>query len=171
MTNLGGHCVETLLEAFAAADDETPTLFIAYTIKGFGLPLAGHKDNHSGMMNPAQIAGLRATLGIAEGAEWEPYGGLGDNAAAALKAFVGRSAFAARPGEHVRGTGAGAGAAASARGRRAIDAIRLRPHPDGPGGRGQSAGRPHRHDRARRDPDDQSRRLRQPARAVSGAAS
>jgi pyruvate dehydrogenase E1 component len=100
MTNLGGHCVETLLEAFAAADDETPTLFIAYTIKGFGLPLAGHKDNHSGMMNPAQIAGLRAALGIAEGGEWEPYGGLGDNAAAELKAFVGRSAFAAKPGEH-----------------------------------------------------------------------
>ena len=100
MTNLGGHCVETLLEAFAAADDDKPTLFIAYTIKGFGLPLAGHKDNHSGMMNPAQIAGLRAALGIAEGAEWEPYGGLGDNAAAELKAFVGRSAFAATPGEH-----------------------------------------------------------------------
>lgn len=100
MTNLGGHCIETLLEAFAAADDETPTLFIAYTIKGFGLPLAGHKDNHSGMMNPAQIAELRAALGIAEGAEWEPYGGLGDNAAAELKAFVERSAFAARPGEY-----------------------------------------------------------------------
>ena len=100
MTNLGGHCIETLLEAFAAADDETPTLFIAYTIKGFGLPLAGHKDNHSGMMNPAQIAGLRAALGIAEGAEWKPYGGLGDNAAAELKAFVERSAFAARRGEH-----------------------------------------------------------------------
>ena len=100
MTNLGGHCIESLLEAFAAADDEAPTLFIAYTIKGFGLPLAGHKDNHSGMMNPVQIAGLRAALGIAEGAEWMPYGGIGDNAAAELKAFVERSAFAARRGEH-----------------------------------------------------------------------
>jgi len=100
MTNLGGHCVETLLEAFAAADDEAPTLFIAYTIKGFGLPLAGHKDNHSGMMNPAQIAELRASLNIAEGEEWEPYGGLGDNAAAELKAFVDRSAFASTAPEH-----------------------------------------------------------------------
>jgi pyruvate dehydrogenase E1 component len=100
MTNLGGHCVETLLEAFAAADDETPTMFIAYTIKGFGLPLAGHKDNHSGMMNPPQIAELRASLNIAEGQEWAPYGGLGDNVAAELKAFVGRSAFAATPPEH-----------------------------------------------------------------------
>ena len=101
MTNLGGHCVETLVEAFDAAQDERPTLFIAYTIKGFGLPLAGHKDNHSGMMNPPQIAQLRADLGIEDGNEWAPYGGLGDNAAAALKAFVEASAFATKPGEHI----------------------------------------------------------------------
>lgn len=99
MTNLGGHCVETLVEAFDAAQDERPTLFIAYTIKGFGLPLAGHKDNHSGMMNPAQIETLRSSLGITPGEEWEPYGGLGGNAAAELKAFVANSPLAAKPGE------------------------------------------------------------------------
>ena len=88
MTNLGGHCVETLVDAFDSADDDKPTLFIAYTVKGFGLPLAGHKDNHSGMMNPAQIGELRTRLGIAEGSEWEPWGGLGDNVAARLKDFV-----------------------------------------------------------------------------------
>jgi pyruvate dehydrogenase E1 component len=101
MTNLGGHCVETLIDAFDSAQDERPTLFIAYTVKGYGLPLAGHKDNHSGMMNPAQIAGLRASMGIAEGAEWEPYGGLGNNQAARLKAFVDRSVLAAKPAEPV----------------------------------------------------------------------
>jgi pyruvate dehydrogenase E1 component len=94
MTNLGGHCIETLTEAFDAAGDETPTLFIAYTIKGYGLPLAGHKDNHSGMMNPSQIDGLRETMGIAKGEEWEPFAGLGENHAAALKAFVENSTFA-----------------------------------------------------------------------------
>lgn len=99
MTNLGGHCMETLTQAFDSAADERPTLFIAYTIKGYGLPLAGHKDNHSGMMNPPQIAALRASLGIAEGDEWEPWGGLGDNAAADLKAFVGRSALARKSPE------------------------------------------------------------------------
>ena len=99
MTNLGGHCVETLLEAFASAQDDRPTLFIAYTVKGYGLPFAGHKDNHSGLMNPGQIAQLRTSLGIAEGAEWEPYGGLGANAAARLKAFVDNSVFAAKPPE------------------------------------------------------------------------
>ncbi|HLZ79628.1 MAG TPA: transketolase [Sphingomonas sp.] len=95
MTNLGGHCAETLAEAFAAADDERPTMFIAYTVKGYGLPFAGHKDNHAGLMTETQITGLRDSLGIAEGREWEPYGGLGDNAAAALKAFVEGSPFAA----------------------------------------------------------------------------
>jgi pyruvate dehydrogenase E1 component len=93
MTNLGGHCAETLMEAFDQAGDETPTLFIAYTVKGFGLPFAGHKDNHSGLMNPGQIEGLRDSLGVAPGEEWAPYAGLGDNAAAELKAFVDASAL------------------------------------------------------------------------------
>lgn len=99
MTNLGGHCMASLAEAFDAADDELPTMFIAYTVKGFGLPLAGHKDNHSGMMNPSQIHGLRDRLGISEGDEWEPYAGLGDNMAAELKAFMENSAFARTPPE------------------------------------------------------------------------
>lgn len=94
MTNLGGHCVETLVDAFDNANDERPTLFIAYTVKGYGLPLAGHKDNHSGMMNPPQMEQFRASLGIREGEEWEPWGGLGDNAATQLKAFVGSSPIA-----------------------------------------------------------------------------
>lgn len=91
MTNLGGHCVETLTDAFARCDDDVPTLFIAYTIKGFGLPFAGHKDNHAGLMNPGQIAQLRAELGISEGEEWAPWAGLGDNARAAAEAVVSRA--------------------------------------------------------------------------------
>lgn len=96
MTNLGGHCMETLVDAFQRIDDDRPTLFIAYTVKGFGLPFAGHKDNHSGLMNPAQMEALRESMGIAPGEEWEPYGGLGDNTAAALKAFVEASPLARR---------------------------------------------------------------------------
>ena len=44
MTNLGGHCFETLFEAFdhAAASDKR-TCFLAYTVKGHGLNLAGHR--------------------------------------------------------------------------------------------------------------------------------
>ncbi|MFT4054678.1 MAG: transketolase [Novosphingobium sp.] len=99
MTNLGGHCIESLIDAFDACDDDRPTLFIAYTVKGHGLPLAGHKDNHSGMMNPPQMEQFRTRMGIPEGQEWEPWGGLGDNAAAALDAFVKDSPIARKPAE------------------------------------------------------------------------
>jgi pyruvate dehydrogenase E1 component len=99
MTNLGGHCMATLIEAFDAADDERPTLFIAYTIKGYGLPFAGHKDNHAGLMNPPQVEAFRASLGIEPGDEWAPFGGLGDNAAASLRAFVDRSPIASAAGK------------------------------------------------------------------------
>ena len=94
MTNLGGHCPATLVQAFDAADDDRPTLFIAYTIKGYGLPFAGHKDNHSGLMNEAQMAALRIRLDILEGQEWEPWAGLGANAAARLHAFIAASPVA-----------------------------------------------------------------------------
>ena len=99
MTNLGGHCPDTLVEAFDGAQDDLPTLFIAYTIKGYGLPLAGHKDNHAGLMSPTQIDGLRQRLGIAQGAEWEPYAGLGDNARAAAEALVRAAPIAAPRGD------------------------------------------------------------------------
>jgi pyruvate dehydrogenase E1 component len=88
MTNLGGHCIATLCEAFDAATGEVPTLFIAYTVKGYGLPFAGHKDNHSGLMTPTQIDSFRDQLGIAEGDEWEPWAGLGDTMATAARVRV-----------------------------------------------------------------------------------
>ncbi len=88
MTDLGGHCMETLVEAFDAADDDVPTLFTAWTVKGFGLPFAGHKDNHSGLMNPTQAHAMRDSLGIAEGQEWEPLAGIGGNACAGVEALL-----------------------------------------------------------------------------------
>ena len=88
MTNLGGHCLETVLDAFAtAAKDDRPTCFIAYTVKGWGLPLQGHKDNHAGIMTPDQMAGYQAGLKIAVGDEWEPFAGM-EERADALRAFV-----------------------------------------------------------------------------------
>ncbi|MBB3763163.1 transketolase [Sphingomicrobium lutaoense] len=88
MTDLGGHCMETLVEAFAAADDDVPTFFIAWTVKGQGLPFAGHKDNHAGLMNPKQIHALRDAMGIAEGDEWEPLAGLGGKRRKAVEAVI-----------------------------------------------------------------------------------
>lgn len=49
MTNLGGHCFETLVEAFGGTADKR-TVFICYTIKGNGLPLNGHRDNHGKLL-------------------------------------------------------------------------------------------------------------------------
>ena len=77
MTNLAGHDLGAVREAFhAAAADDVPTCFIAYTIKGYGLPFEGHKDNHSGLTTPEQIATLRTAMGIAEGEEWERFSGI-----------------------------------------------------------------------------------------------
>jgi len=90
-TDLGGHCLESLVEAFDAAQDDVPTLFIAWTIKGYGLPFAGHKDNHAGLMNPTQLAALREAMGVREGHEWEPLESVGDNARPGVESLIERS--------------------------------------------------------------------------------
>jgi pyruvate dehydrogenase E1 component len=76
MTNLAGHDLETVVDAFHRADDDRPTCFLAYTIKGHGLPFAAHKDNHAGLMTPGQVDALRRRMNIREGEEWEPFAGL-----------------------------------------------------------------------------------------------
>jgi pyruvate dehydrogenase E1 component len=93
-SDLGGHCMETLVEAFDAAQDDVPTLFIAWTIKGFGLPFAGHKDNHAGLMNPTQLAALRDSMGVREGHEWERLEGIGANAVGAIEALIDKARIA-----------------------------------------------------------------------------
>ncbi|KQU95520.1 transketolase [Mesorhizobium sp. Root102] len=77
MANLGGHDLPSLLDAFEKArSNDRPTCFIAYTIKGFGLPLAGHKDNHAGLMTKDQMAMFRSSMSVAEGREWDHFEGL-----------------------------------------------------------------------------------------------
>ena len=76
MTNLGGHDMESILEAFHGVTTDRPTGFIAYTIKGRGLPFASHKDNHAGLMTPDQMETFRAQMGVKNGEEWEPFAGL-----------------------------------------------------------------------------------------------
>src|SRR5205085_7631206 len=93
-TDLGGHCMDSLVKAFDAAQDDVPTLFVAWTIKGFGLPFAGHKDNHAGLMNPTQMAALRDTMGVREGEEWAPLEGIGDNARPGVEALIDKSRIA-----------------------------------------------------------------------------
>jgi pyruvate dehydrogenase E1 component len=95
MTNLGGHDLGLLLDAFRGIEHDRPVCFLAYTIKGFGLPLAGHKDNHSGLLNPAQMAQWQAAMGIRPGHEWDPAEGLGIPEEA-LHAFLAGVPFNAR---------------------------------------------------------------------------
>ena len=77
MTNLAGHDLATLTAGFAeAARSSQPTLFLAHTIKGNGLPLAGHKDNHAGLMTPEQMDEFRAVMNIRPGHEWDRLEGL-----------------------------------------------------------------------------------------------
>ena len=93
MNNLGGHDLKTIIDAFDAVDHDRPVCFIAYTIKGYGLPFAGHKDNHAGLMTPAQMETFRAAMDIRPGHEWDRFEGL-RAPEQALQAFLDRVPFA-----------------------------------------------------------------------------
>ncbi len=102
MTNLGGHDIETVLDALrAASEDDRPTCFIAYTIKGMGLPFAGHKDNHSGLMTREQMEVFRAEMRVRSGHEWEPWEGL-ESSAEEMQRYVAGVPFAAPLSPHGR---------------------------------------------------------------------
>ncbi|HZD92544.1 MAG TPA: transketolase, partial [Pseudolabrys sp.] len=92
MNNLGGHDLPALLEAFHGVKTDKPTCFICYTVKGFGLPMAGHKDNHAGLMTPAQMDTFRKANNVRPGHEWDKFEGIahGDK----LEAFLERVPFA-----------------------------------------------------------------------------
>ncbi len=95
MNNLGGHDIETLTEAFRTQDAEgdQPTCFIAYTVKGMGLPFAGHKDNHSGLMTKEQMETFRSVMAIRPGHEWDLFEGL-DIPEAEMRDFLAAVPFA-----------------------------------------------------------------------------
>jgi pyruvate dehydrogenase E1 component len=66
VANLGGHDLATLLDTLAQADaaPRQPTIIFAYTIKGWGLPIAGHPLNHSQLLSDGQIEALRQRLDV-----------------------------------------------------------------------------------------------------------
>lgn len=71
--NLGGHDIEALRRAYAEIDDSRPTVIIAYTIKGYGLPIEGHPQNHSSLLTIAQYDELAASLGENSAAPWSRF--------------------------------------------------------------------------------------------------
>ena len=93
MNNLGGHDLPTVRDAFRGIDHDRPTCFICYTVKGFGLPMAGHKDNHAGLMTPAQMETFRNAMSVRPGHEWDKFEGL-SQPEAELQEFLERVPFA-----------------------------------------------------------------------------
>ena len=73
--DLGGHDLGSLLDAYAQARLETtrPTVIFAYTIKGWGLPMAGRPDNHSALLGGEQIDELRSAWGMTLENEWDRF--------------------------------------------------------------------------------------------------
>nr|WP_306453414.1 transketolase C-terminal domain-containing protein [Rhodococcus sp. ACPA1] len=68
--NLGGHDLDALRAAYAQIDDTRPTVIIAYTIKGRGLPTQGHPQNHSSLLTVEQYEQLAAELGMDPNNPW-----------------------------------------------------------------------------------------------------
>src|SRR5947207_7761088 len=93
MTNLAGHDIPSLLKAFESVDHDRPVCFIAYTIKGAGLPFQGHKDNHAGLMTLEQMETWRASTGVRPGHEWDKFEGLAKSPAD-LESFLAKVPFA-----------------------------------------------------------------------------
>jgi len=75
LTDLGGHDIASLLEAFKECDgvEDKPSVVFAYTIKGWHLPIAGDKRNHSAQISKKQIDELRTSVGLSELNEWSKF--------------------------------------------------------------------------------------------------
>ena len=73
--NLGGHDLDALLQAFAEADAVTdrPSVILAYTVKGWGLPMAGDPMNHSALLSADHIAAFRRFLGLTPETEFDRF--------------------------------------------------------------------------------------------------
>ena len=70
--DVGGHDLALILEAYESAAEERdrPTVLLASTIKGWGLPFAGDPLNHTMVTSATQIEALRGTFGVEPGEEW-----------------------------------------------------------------------------------------------------
>ena len=73
--NLGGHDLGLLIDCYRACDAVTdrPSIVFAYTVKGWGLPIAGDPLNHAALLTSAQIDALRAEAGLTAATEWDRF--------------------------------------------------------------------------------------------------
>jgi len=89
VTDLGGHDLGLLVDTFRTCDaiDDRPSAVFAYTIKGWGLPIAGDPLNHAALLSRSQIDAFRAEVGLTMDTEWDRFPA--DSAAGRLCARVG----------------------------------------------------------------------------------
>ena len=75
VTDLGGHDLGLLLDTYRACDAVTdrPSVVFAYTIKGYGLPMAGDPMNHAALLDEEQIDAFRASVGLDPRTEWDRF--------------------------------------------------------------------------------------------------
>ncbi|MCX0269144.1 pyruvate dehydrogenase [Nocardia zapadnayensis] len=88
LRNLGGHDLDALRAAYARIDDTRPTVILAYTIKGRGLPTQGHPQNHSSLLTVEQYQQLAADHGMDPAQPWvafDPAGQAGQLCAATAR--------------------------------------------------------------------------------------
>lgn len=73
--NLGGHDLGVLIDSYRQCDAVTdrPSVVFAYTVKGWGLPMAGDPLNHAALLTVEQIDALRAGLGLTRNDEWDRF--------------------------------------------------------------------------------------------------
>ncbi len=97
VTDLAGHDLGSLLAAFAECDAEKdrPSVLFAYTIKGWGLPIAGNPRNHSALLSTAQVDQLRVSAGPDRGHRVGP--ARPDDASRAVGGSPSRAPRQARP--------------------------------------------------------------------------
>lgn len=75
ITDLGGHDLGLLADTFRSCDANTdrPSVVFAYTIKGYGLPMAGDPMNHAALLNTDQIDDFRSAVGLDLDTEWDRF--------------------------------------------------------------------------------------------------
>lgn len=73
--DLGGHDLRKILTGLDEADRITdqPVVIIAYTIKGWELPIAGDPLNHAKLLTANQMAELQSRLGVLPGEEFDRF--------------------------------------------------------------------------------------------------
>ena len=75
LQDLGGHDLGAVLDGLQECDAVTdrPSVLFAYTVKGWGLPIAGNPRNHSVLLTTKQIDLLRNSVGLSPETEWDRF--------------------------------------------------------------------------------------------------